>query len=121
VRREFNVDLDLLEAPIAVLRLAGPVDSQSAEALQLALDGALDQGRDHLALEMSKVDFMSTAGWSTLVGTLRRVRTRKGSIHLVALNKDVADVYSLLEFERLMPRHPDLDEALSAIRAGATP
>jgi anti-anti-sigma factor len=121
VRREFKVDVDLLEAPIAVLTLRGSVDSESAAVLQQALDRALDQTHDHLAVEMSGVDFMSTAGWCTLVGTLRRVRTRTGSIHLVGLNKEVADVYSLLEFEKLMPRHPDLDEALSAIRAGATP
>jgi anti-sigma B factor antagonist len=121
VRRELKVDVDLLEAPIAVLKLQGSVDSENAEVLQQALDRTLDQGRDHLALEMSGVDYMSTAGWSALVGTLRRVRSRKGSIHLAGLGSAVAEVYDLLEFDKLMPRHPDLDEALSAIRAGATP
>ncbi len=121
MRRELKVDVDLLEAPIAVLKLHGSVDAENTAALQQALDQTLDQGRDHVALEMSGVDFMSTAGWSTLVGTLRRVRTRKGSIHLVGLGSGVAEVYDLLEFDKLMPRHPDLDEALSAIRAGATP
>jgi anti-sigma B factor antagonist len=119
VRRELKLEVDLLEAPIAVVRLKGWVDSESAGALQKELDRILDQGHDHMALEMSGVDFMSTAGWSALVGTLRRVRTRKGSMHLVGLTKDVADVYALLEFDKLMPRHLDLDEALSAIRAGA--
>jgi len=118
VKRELHLEVQLLETPLAVLRLQGAVDSENAETLQQSLDGTLDQGRDHLALEMSGLEFMSTAGWSVLVGTLRRVRTRRGSIHLVALNREVADVYDLLEFGKLMPRHADLDEALSAIRAG---
>ncbi|MBI5836011.1 MAG: STAS domain-containing protein [Candidatus Eisenbacteria bacterium] len=120
MRRELHVDIELLEAPIAVLRIRGAVDSENAVEIQKALDSTLDRGHDHLALELSGLDFMSTAGWGALVGTLRRVRTRRGCIHLSGLTRDVADVYGLLEFDQLMPCHPDLDEALAAIRAGAT-
>ena len=118
MRRDLEVEISLLEPPIAVLALRGTVDASSSEALDSELDGTLDQGRDHVVLDLGELDFMSTAGWSVLVAKLRRLRARKGALHLCCLSMELDEVYKLLEFEKLMPAHPTLEEALSAVRAG---
>jgi anti-anti-sigma factor len=118
MRQEFQVDIRMLEPPIAVVSLRGTVDSTSSAELETQLDGALDQGRDHVVINLSELDFMSTAGWSVLVAKLRRLRARKGALHLCCMSMELDEVYKLLEFEKLMPAHPTLEEALSAVRAG---
>ena len=119
MRQNLEVTLALMEGPIAVITLSGAVDSVSSELLDKNLDEALDSGHDHIVVDMKGLDFMSTAGWSSLVGKLRRLRTRKGAIHLCGLSPEVEEVYRLLEFDHLMPSHPTLEQALYAIRAGA--
>ncbi len=116
--RETVITLEKLEAPFAVVRVAGSVDSSNSDQLQTQLDEALDQGFDHLALDLRRLDFMSTAGWSTLVAALRRVRSRRGGMHLCGLSPEMAEVHQLLEFDKLIPAHPSLEDALSALRAG---
>jgi len=117
MKRELRIELQLMDPPVAVVTVGGAVDSANAEALDRHIDQAVDQGFDHLVMNFKELDFMSTAGWSVLVGKLRRIRARKGALHLCSLSSDVAEVYRLLEFEPLMPVHATLDEALSAVRA----
>jgi anti-sigma B factor antagonist len=120
MKRDLQLDIDLLEPPVAVLRLSGSVDTVTAQRLEEALEGVLDQGRDRLVVDMDDLDFMSTAGWSVLVAKLRRVRAGGGSLHLCRMSPDVDDVHKLLQFQALMPGHATLDAALAAVRAGAT-
>jgi len=119
MNRELKLDVDLMEPPVAVLRLAGSVDTTTAQRLEDALDGVLEGGRDRLVVDMSDLDFMSTAGWSVLVAKLRRVRSLHGSLQLCCMSPEVDEVHKLLEFQALMPGHATLEAALSAVRAGA--
>ena len=119
MRRDLAVNVELRETPLAVVRLAGSVDSMTSDSVDQELDAVLDQGYDHLIMDLSELEFMSTRGWSVLVSKIRRVRTRKGAIHLCCLAPEVEDVYKLLEFETLLPRHATLEDALSAVKAAA--
>jgi len=118
-RRELKVAVEMMEAPVAVLHVEGTVDSASCAELEKELDQVLDGGHDHVVLDFADLDFMSTAGWSVLVGKLRRVRARKGALHLSGLSSDVEDVYKMLQFDSLLPAHPTLDQAIAAVKAAA--
>ena len=118
--KDLLVSVDLLDAPVAVIRVGGSVVADTCPRLEAEMDKVLDGGHDHLVLDMSELDFMSTAGWSVLVAKLRRVRARKGALHLCGLSTDMEDVYKMLQFESVIPHHATLDQALAAVRSAAS-
>lgn len=112
--------VELLDSPLAVIRVEGSVVADTCPALEAELDRVLDGGHDHVVMDMSDLDFMSTAGWSVLVGKLRRVRARKGALHLCGLSTDMEEVYKMLQFESVLPHHSTLDQAIAAVRFAAS-
>jgi anti-sigma B factor antagonist len=66
----------------AVLRVTGEVDMSTApqlreQVIQLASNGVL-----HIIADLRGVDFLDSAGLAALVGSLKRIRTRGGSLTL---------------------------------------
>lgn len=56
-----------------LIAAAGEIDISSAPALEQAIDLALDDGADRIALDLGNVTFMDSTGLRTLITTQRRL------------------------------------------------
>ena len=80
---------------VTLFEVSGRVDSSSAAQLGEALNTAIDGGRNQLVIDVSGVDYMSSAGLREMVAALKRVRRGTGDIRLASPSDRVKEVLEL--------------------------
>jgi anti-sigma B factor antagonist len=97
----------------AVLRVAGEVDLYTASELRQRVIGLIDDGILHLIADLRDVDFLDSTGLGALVGSLRRLRVREGSLELVT-GGQILRILRLTGLTRVFPLHSSVGEAITA-------
>lgn len=93
----------------------GRIDSSTAPQLAKALDDITNSGRFRIVLDLSEVDFMSSAGLRVLISTQKTCkRYNRGEIVLAAVPKRIHDALDLAGF---IPLFRFYDNALDAVGA----
>lgn len=64
---------------VLVLKVSGRVDSHRATQLRETLEEAVSSGADQLRVDLTEVEFLSSAGVKTLMQTYRQVKGLRGS------------------------------------------
>ena len=112
-----DVDLDVTtrdEGDRVVVSAIGEVDVFTAPTLDAELGRLVVEGRRHLVVDLSRVDFLDSTGLSVLVKALARVREAEGSIAVVVIADRVAKVFRITGLDALIPLHPSVAEALAS-------
>ncbi|HKI30233.1 MAG TPA: STAS domain-containing protein [Actinomycetota bacterium] len=84
-----------IEEPWTVVEVAGELDLHTSPPLRDHLLGLIQSGADHLALDLTKVDFMDSSSLGSLVTCLKRVRERDGRLVLVGVGGTPMKVLTL--------------------------
>jgi len=80
---------------IALLELSGQIDSYSAEEITKLIDAHIDNGKFKVIVDLSKVDYLDSAGLSSLINTRIKLSKRGGSLRLVGLKGKAKEVFDL--------------------------
>lgn len=99
----------ILVAPV------GRIDHQSAPELQKTLESLIDQGQFKLVLDMSGVNYISSAGLRVLLATRKVVkRWNRGDIRLAHIQPYVRETLELVGFTRIFQLYDDVVEAVGS-------
>jgi anti-sigma B factor antagonist len=90
-------------ANVDVVTVVGRVDSSTAPQLDQTLKGLVDNGHFKLVLDLSEVDYMSSAGLRAMVSCLREVKkgVRMGDLRLANPSERVAEVLELAGLDQV--------------------
>ncbi|MBW3602435.1 MAG: STAS domain-containing protein [Actinobacteria bacterium] len=100
------------EGAATVLEVAGEVDVYTAPKLRERLIELVQDGRHHIVVDMTKVEFLDSTGLGVLVGGLKRVRSHDGSLRLVCDKERILKIFRITGLTKVFPIHDSLDEAL---------
>lgn len=100
---------------IAVVAVSGEVDAHSARLFRDALAEGLSDGSRRLIADLAEVTFLDSSGLGVLVGKLKDVRQRGGSMHVVIANPRVLRVFEITGLDRVFRIHASLDPPLVAL------
>lgn len=78
-----------------VLAARGRIDSMSAGHLGEALNSEIASGKTLLVLDLSGVDYMSSAGLRELVNALKKVKRVNGDLRLAQPSRRVREVMEM--------------------------
>ena len=107
------------QADVAVLSVRGYLDTTTASELENALYGLLKQNASKIVVDLSGVDYISSAGWGIFIGEIKDIRHRGGDLKLSGMVGDVYEVFQLLEFHSILEAYDTPEEAVSSFeRAG---
>ena len=96
-----------------VVKVNGRVDSATAPQLSEALEAITNDGRYRIALDLSGVEFMSSAGLRVLISTQKTCkRYNRGEVVLAAVPKRIHDALDLAGF---IPLFKVYDDVLNAV------
>jgi anti-sigma B factor antagonist len=98
----------------SVIQLAGTIDGSSAPAAQAAIVPLLQPGC-RLVLDLSGVDFMSSAGLRLMLLIFRQVSGAGGKVAMIGLSEDIRDTMSLTGFLDFFTTADSEDDALLAV------
>ncbi|OQX88725.1 hypothetical protein B6D60_01380 [candidate division KSB1 bacterium 4484_87] len=98
---------------IALLQLKGFLDTTTSAEVSARLRNLLNDGVYHLVVDMSRVNYVSSAGWGVFVGEIRNIRENGGDLKIVQMTPEVYDVFEMLEFHRILDYYDTIEESLN--------
>lgn len=99
-----------------LISVKGRVDSYTAPKLGEAIEAINSSGKFKIVLDLSELEFMSSAGFRTLlVGQRNCKRYNRGEIVLAALPKRTMEALELTGFTSLFKIFPDLTSAVGSL------
>jgi anti-sigma B factor antagonist len=114
------MDLDVettTRADSTVVILRGEIDVYTAPRLRQTLIDLISSDAVHLVVDMASVDFLDSTGLGVLVGGLKRVKAKEGSLKLVVNQDKLLKIFEITGLTKVFPIFGSLDEAVDAERA----
>jgi anti-sigma B factor antagonist len=99
---------------VSVLRVSGYVDTTTSPELERRLQALLREKRFHIVVDLTRVEYISSAGWGIFISEIREIREHGGDLKLAGMIPDVREVFDLLEFENILHAYPDSDLAVAS-------
>lgn len=102
---------------VEVVGIAGSVDGLTAETLLSTLQAHVDKGNTRLVVDLSAVEYTSSAGLRALLATVKEARRRGGDMRLADINPNVRKVLELSGFATILKIFGAVDEAVDSFGA----
>ena len=99
---------------VTLMEVTGRIDSTNANQLGEALNGSIDNGRNQLVLDLSGVEYMSSAGLREMVSALKRVRKGTGDLRLANPSERVKEVLELAGLDTIFEVYNTQVEAVGS-------
>ena len=98
-----------------VIEVSGRIDSATAPQLAAALDELTEEGEYNLVLDMSDVDFISSAGLRVLIDTQKTChRMNRGRLVLADVPEPIYEAFDLAGFVALFDFYEGQLEAVGS-------
>ena len=96
------------------LTVSGRVDSSNAQELDDKLKALIEEGKVNIVLDLSGVEYMSSAGLRAIVAALRETNKKRGDVRLAKVSERVGDVLSLAGLDSLFDSYDDVTTAVGS-------
>lgn len=100
---------------ITVVEVSGDIDSKTAPEFERNARLATDKSKK-IAIELTAVEFMSSAGLRVLLMVYRNIKSQDGRVILVGVSEDIQDVMSTTGFINFFTIVNTLDEAIVILK-----
>ena len=109
------------EGGIHALEIAGSIDAHNFEELEYAFDSYFDQEIYSLIVDVSRLEYISSAGVGVFIGAAGRAQANEGNIVAVGPRENVQEIFDLLGIGHIFPVVDTLKKAhahFAAVSAG---
>jgi anti-anti-sigma factor len=109
-------------ADAMVVTPAGRVDQSNVDAFSAALAPHVQRcaaGQDAVVLDLSRLEYISSAGLSVLMLAAKQSKAQKGTLLVCGLKPFVQEIFQISRFTMIFTITPSLREALAKASAPA--
>lgn len=99
---------------IAVMKVKGRVDSETAPELDSALTKALGDGQSRLILNLQDVEYMSSAGLRAMVKAYQQAQKSGGDVRLAAVSEPIEVILRTVGMMQMLKMYPSDQEAMAS-------
>ena len=110
-----SVEVTLPREDVALLRVEGYLDVDTATEFQHHLANQLHHGRRHFLLDLSAVPFMDSSGMNIILRVYQEARELPGSVHIISPTSAVRRILDLTGVSITVPVSGSVDEALERV------
>lgn len=104
-----------VEKKAVVASVRGKVDTVSAQAFEKGLAGALNREETLLVLDLSGLEYISSAGLRVILSAGKTLKARGGNVRLAGAQGSVKKVFQISGFFSLFKHFDTRDAALEDI------
>lgn len=97
-----------------LFRLTGLLDAFSEPTFRKVLGKCIEDGPNHVVLDLSHIDFVDSSGLGALVQLVKKANTEGGSLQVVT-NARVTQTVKLVRLEKFLSLKPSVDAALASL------
>lgn len=98
----------------SVIDLEGEVDVYTAPQLKQQIINLLDVGTLHVTVNLTAVDYLDSTGLGVLIGGLKRLRERDGTLDVICPNPRIKRVFEITGLDKIFDVYASEDEAKKA-------
>jgi anti-anti-sigma factor len=98
-----------------LIRLEGRLDASTVPLLEKEMNELLSRGQKKFALDLSGVDYLSSAGMRLLLSLTKQLKGISGLIIFFRLNTEVMEIIKMGGFERILNITQTEQEAWQAL------
>ncbi|WP_162408911.1 STAS domain-containing protein [Acuticoccus sediminis] len=110
---DLTVELETLD-DVVVFICNGRVDSNTAKTLQSTVIGRIQEGADHVVMDLANTNYISSAGLRVILMAGKQIKSAGGRFVLCGMQPSVRDVFEVTGFLRLFEICHSREEAVSA-------
>ncbi|MBI4712324.1 MAG: STAS domain-containing protein [Planctomycetes bacterium] len=114
---EFKIETQRLPNNIIALTLKGFLDAYTYGELEQAINNFFDEKVYKFIVDMSNVDYISSAGAGVFIGAIGVSQENQGNIVIVKPKPNVKEVFDLLGISQIFPIANNVEAALKVFEA----
>jgi len=99
---------------VTVISVKGSIDAITSPDITKYIQEQVANGNVKLVVDLSGVDYTSSAGLRVLLGATKDTRTNNGDIRLTGIQPDVQKVLKLSGFLNILKTYDDLNAAITS-------
>lgn len=99
---------------ITLVEVSGRVDSMNANQFGDALTTQIDGGNVHLVLDLSSVEYMSSAGLREIVTSLKKAKKAQGDLRLAQPSQRVREVLEMAGLDQIFRIYASQEDAVGS-------
>ena len=100
----------------AIVAAGGRLDAAGAPELETRCKALILEGSSRLLLDLTKVEYVSSAGLRSLLVLAKAVKSAGGALALCSLVPTVRDVMTISGFDNILPLAADRAAALELLK-----
>ncbi|NHN32400.1 STAS domain-containing protein [Paenibacillus agricola] len=100
---------------IAVVAIEGRLDANTSTVLEAKFLQMVDQGSLKFIFDLSKLDYVSSAGLRILLVAAKKMKALKGKLALIQLTDNVREVFDMSGFSAIFSIYENEADAARAL------
>lgn len=112
----FQIAKEKLPDGVVALSVRGFLDAHTYEELEKALADLFENGSHKLVVDLSGLDYISSAGAGVFIGAIGTAQENDGNIILIRPTQNVKEVFDLLGLSQIFTFKESREEAVKALR-----
>lgn len=96
-----------------IISVKGRMDAVSAPEFEQKLGDWIDAGESNFVIDLSEVDYISSAGLRSILVIAKRLKANNGQLMLSALQDAVKEVFEISGFSSIIPIYESVEAALA--------
>jgi anti-sigma B factor antagonist len=109
---DFAIETQKLRPDVTFISVRGFLDAHTYEELDRTIAECFDQGIHKLVVDLSRLDYISSAGAGVFIGNIGTAQDNDGNIVLVKPAQNVREIFDLLGLTQIFTFAQDTDSAL---------
>lgn len=103
------------ENETVIVAVKGRIDAVAASDFEQQMSDLLAQGEKRIVLDMSELEFISSAGLRSILVMVKKLKGQDGGLALAAMTPTVLKVFKLSGFAAILPLSDTVESALEQI------
>lgn len=106
-----DIERDVIDPDLAVLRCDGRLNMVAAPALRACIEQSVEAGHARVVVDLEKISFIDSSGLGSLIAGLKKARQAGGNLRIAAATEQVLTVLKLTNLDRVLRPHRSVEEA----------
>jgi anti-anti-sigma factor len=101
---------------VICFQIEGRLDAESAPEAETTVKSVLKQGNQRLLFDLSRMDYISSAGLRVILLAVKELRNKQGKVVLCGLTPYVKEIFDVSNFSSIIPITDSVETGLQRMR-----
>jgi anti-sigma B factor antagonist len=112
---DFTSERSVVRDGLGLIELSGEVDLYTAPRFKDDLIALIDEGVARIVIDLSQVTFIDSTALGVIIGGVKRLHERDGSLALVAVSRPVVRILDITGLDRVLTIFDTREAAFAAL------